>query len=46
MNEFALYFTTLKDNNRLNGYRDVRGSIAFKNMVLESEEQIIKGSCC
>lgn len=46
MNDFALYFTTQKDNSRLNGYRDVRGSMAFKNMVLESEKTIIKGSCC
>lgn len=46
MNDFALYFTTQKDNSRLNGYRDVRGSMAFKNMALEDDQTIIKGSCC
>jgi len=37
MNDFALYFTTPKDSTRLNGYRDIMGSITFKNMVIEDE---------
>lgn len=49
VNDFAIYYTKLRAENRPNGYRDVLGSINFENqLVHEGEEKKItdEGVCC
>lgn len=42
VNDYALYFTKLRAEGRVNGYRDVLGSVSIKNqLVHENEEKLI-----
>ena len=47
LNNYALYFTEKKDKSDDGNYRDVKGSVAIKNMIMSNEEsKILKGQCC
>lgn len=39
VNDFALYYTKLRAENRPNGYRDVLGSVNFQNQLVHEGEQ-------